>query len=217
MKEVISSKTLKVLKGSMRWALIVFALIHFTLRVTASEDAPSILKRLYNRFNNHPVEVTFKVNSRGSSPGGVLVLDKDRFTIKTDDLSTWYDGHTQWTLSPSIKEVNVINPTQEELAEINPLLILHSMSTFFNTELGDAPAGHYILKLVSKDKDYPISSATITIKNGDWTPTEITVVANTGEQYSFVIKKVNNLNKIDKNYFQFNPKEHPDVQIIDLR
>ena len=217
MRNLLSPKTVSVLKDTVRWALILFALFHFAMRLSAAETASSVLKHLYNRFNNQPVEVTFRVMSPGASPKGVIVLDKDRFTIKSDDLSTWYDGTTQWTLSHSINEVNVITPTPEELAEINPLLIMRSMSTLFNAELGDAPAGQYLLKLVSKDKDYPISSATIKIKNNEWTPTEVTVVSNTGERYSFIITKVNDLGKIEKNCFRFNPADFPGVQVIDLR
>ncbi|MDE6084943.1 MAG: hypothetical protein K2G40_00885 [Muribaculaceae bacterium] len=215
MKKISTSS--RTIKTSARVALILFALMHLSLRVVGNETASSVLKHVYDRFNNQAVEISFKVNARGTSPQGIIVLDKDKFTIKTDELSTWYDGKTQWTLSKSINEVNVSNPSHEELAEINPLLILGSMSTKFNTELGDAPVGFYNLKLASKSTDYPISSATIKINSNDWNPSEITVVTNTGERYTFLINYVKNLSKIDKNCFRFNDDQFPGVDIIDLR
>lgn len=198
-----------------RIILLFMTLVGFTC--LSAENAGSVLKHVVNRMNSQPVEVRFEVKAHGITQPGVLTIDKECFTLLSDDISTWYDGETQWTLSPSINEVSMTTPTQEELAEINPLLVLGEMSSRFNVELGNAGAGSYVLNLAAREKSNPISSATIVVDARDWTPTTLTILTSTGERYDITIKKVKNIEKTHVSIFRFNKKIFPDVQVIDLR
>lgn len=201
----------------LRFSLIAFALIHFSMRIAGGENAQSVLNQLYDCLNSRAVEISFSVNSHGNSQHGILLLDKERFTITTDDMSTWYDGKTQWTLSRSINEVNITQPTAEDLAEINPLIVLGKMGKQFNCELATSPAGTYTLILSAKDKNNPISSATIKVNAKDWTPTNLSILTYTGERYNITVDKIRTPEQPRNETFRFNQSDYPGVQIIDLR
>ena len=44
----------------------------------------------------------------------------DKFLLETEGVTTWFDGRTQWSYLASSDEVNVSEPTLEELQSINP-------------------------------------------------------------------------------------------------
>ena len=53
------------------------------------------------------------------------------FTRSTPEALTWFNGTTQWTYVERNDEVNVTNPTGEELQFTNPALLLNSYKKGF--------------------------------------------------------------------------------------
>ncbi|MCM1448997.1 MAG: outer-membrane lipoprotein carrier protein LolA [Clostridiales bacterium] len=200
-----------------RKILLIAAALATVSCMQAAETAASILANVVKRVSAQPIEATFTVMASGMTQSGSLTLSGDKFVIVTDDLSTWYDGKTQWTLSTSTNEVNVTQPTKEELAEVNPLIILSTLSSQFNAEMAGTKPGSYELHLVSKSKESGIASAMITVYSGSWNPGAIIVYTATGEQYNILIKTIKNLKNANDETFRFNTKTHPGVEIIDLR
>ena len=50
---------------------------------------------------------------------GTLLLKGNRFYLNSGGIQSWFDGTTQWSYLESSEEVNVSNPTPEELQTIN--------------------------------------------------------------------------------------------------
>ncbi|KAA6307927.1 hypothetical protein EZS27_040399, partial [termite gut metagenome] len=55
---------------------------------------------------------------------GSIRLKEEKLLLKTDDAVIWFDGKTQWSYWAETEEVNVTNPTTEELQSINPYVLL---------------------------------------------------------------------------------------------
>ena len=55
------------------------------------------------------------------SESGTIQLKGEKFVLKASEVITWFDGKTQWSYVVRNDEVNVSNPTQEELQQINPI------------------------------------------------------------------------------------------------
>lgn len=120
-------------------------------------------------------------------------------------------------LLPAINEVNMTTPTVEELAEINPLIILGSLSSNFNAEMGTTRPGQYEILLVAKNKESGIASARVNVDISTWFPRSIDILSNTGEHFTIDIKSIKNLKTVGENTFRFNSKSYPGVEVIDLR
>lgn len=183
---------------------------------TAAETASSVMKHVVNAMSTKPLQASFTITASGVTQSGTLVMDRDRFVLKTDDLSTWWDGKTQWTYSPALKEVSVTNPGREELAEVNPLLILGSLSSGFASELTSSTMGNYTLSMRPRQGADGIRSAIVSVNGTTWFPREITVDAG-GNRFVIKVKSIKTLKNIPAGTFQFNPRQYPGVEINDLR
>lgn len=197
--------------------ILLTTILMSVLACEAAETAGSVLKHAVDKMKSGAIEAVFTVAAPGVSNAGTMTIEGDRFRILTDDLSTWYDGKTQWTLSTSTMEVNITNPTREELAEVNPLLVLGSLSTHYNAEMAGSATGSYQIVLVAKQQDWPIASARVQVDATTWFPQAIDINTSAGQQFKITIKSIKKINKVDKGTFSFNPAAYPGVEIIDLR
>ena len=85
------------------------------------------------------VDFTVKAVTNGLVEGvenGTIQLKGEKFVLKTSDIITWFDGKTQWSYMTKNDEVNVSNPTQEELQQINPYTFLYMYQKGFSYKLG---------------------------------------------------------------------------------
>ena len=86
---------------------------------------------------------------------GTIQLKGEKFVLKTSDMVTWFDGKTQWSYVAKNDEVNVSNPTQEELQQINPYTFLYIYQKGFFYKLGAAKTfrGKAVWEVILTAKD----------------------------------------------------------------
>jgi len=105
-------------------------------------QAKSILDKTAEAFRKAggvKADFTVKVITDGLIEGvehGTIQLKGEKFVLKTTDIVTWFDGKTQWSYVAKNDEVNVSNPTQEELQQINPYTFLYMYQKGFSYKLG---------------------------------------------------------------------------------
>ena len=140
---------------------------------------------------------------------GTIQLKGEKFVLKASEVITWFDGKTQWSYVVRNDEVNVSNPTQEELQQINPYTFLYMYQKGFSYKLGTVKTyggkavWERITLYVTKNTYEPLY---ILLQQRDQqTRNEITV---TGYQ--------TRLNYADS-IFSFDKKQYPNAEIIDLR
>ena len=100
--------------------LLGVLLLLFAVPMSAQQpDAKNILERTAEAFRKAGgVKLAFTVNEQQGSYAGVLYLEGEKFVVETEGMKTWFDGHTQWSYVASADEVNVSEPTQEELQTV---------------------------------------------------------------------------------------------------
>ena len=96
------------------------------------------------------IKITFTAQAPEGSSTGVIRLKGDKFLLETDGVTTWFDGHTQWSYLSSSDEVNVSEPTAEELQSVNPYALLSLYKQGYNLKLGkvDNPRFSSLYKVV---------------------------------------------------------------------
>ena len=60
------------------------------------------------------------------------MLKGNRFYLNSGGIQSWFDGTTQWSYLESSEEVNVSNPTPDELQTINPYALLSIYKSGYN-------------------------------------------------------------------------------------
>lgn len=190
--------------------------------------AKEILDQVYSRVENgdaFAVNFVVESSSVGQNQGsttGILLLKGDRFTCETEEMKTWYNGRTQWSLIFDSEEVNVTEPTNEELLEINPYALLklykkgYSYTLKSKSRIEEKTLAEVELRAKSKDKDLQKLILWINVESNE--PNAIDVVRKNGDQMHINILSVEEKRgNMGIELFTYNPKMYPNVDIIDLR
>ena len=193
-----------------------------------AQNANDILRKAaaaYENSNGISTSFTMFTRSAGQNAGesfeGTIQMKGDKFTLVTPDALTWFNGTTQWTYVERNEEVNVTNPTGEELQFTNPALLLNSYKKGFTAAYkgeSTAPNGKaaYDVELTPKKKG-DIVKVELQIEKYSNFPARITVTSKNGVSSTIQISQLKTgINQPDR-FFVFNEEDYPDVEVIDLR
>jgi outer membrane lipoprotein-sorting protein len=119
------------------------------------------------------------------------------------------------------KEVNVTNPSTSELQNINPYYILSIYQRGFDYKMGpSSKCGGKAAKeviLTSQNKRQSISQITIFVSPSDYSPLSISIVRRDGSRNDLSISGYRTKQALSDGMFEFNRKDFPKVEVVDLR
>lgn len=198
-------------------ALLVIS-ISSSINASADETAATIMQRCADKFKNAPaLAADFAIANSAEPLSGTITLSRSKFNILTPVISIWFDGKTQWTYLTENKEVNITEPTREELMESNPFEIIANFNANYKCRKLKAPLGSEIIELTPKSSGQNISVAKITINKKTGWPTAINVTFSNGNTSSISISKVTPLKSVPAKTFTFDKAAYPVSEIVDLR
>ncbi len=201
-----------------RLLTVLMALIAAVFTAGAADNATAIMQRCAAKFSNAPsVTVNFAIAHSSGADNGTLIMSKKMFKISSPDLSIWFDGTTQWTYMASSKEVNITEPTGEELMESNPFEVISSFGSHFRCRQLKSSPGSDIIELTPGSAGMTIRSAKITISKSTGWPTAMVIAFDGGNTLSVSINKVTVGAAMQAKQFKFDGKAYPGVEIVDLR
>lgn len=194
----------------------------------SSAESKAILDKASQLFEqSEGVKLSFILSPDSPEGGafepqeGVAFVKRNKFKLDMPYTTTWFDGTTQWVLLKDANEVNISSPTDEELISISPLGLLNMYKT--NYVLKKPVAGSFNGKATTEIEMFPINksqdfeSLTITLNNKTNSVVMVKFTTRDGNKNKLTISDYNSNNKFTDELFQFNKKNHPGVEIIDLR
>lgn len=158
---------------------------------------------------------------KGESLKGTIRLKGQKFKLEVDEMTTWFDGSNQWVYLKSNQEVNVSNPTEEELLTINPInvfqLYKHGYTCSFKGSgtSGGLPVTNILL--TPKDKYSQVSGIQVAFDKNSLRPVTIVITNKDKSGTTVNITSYQGGNTFADNLFVFPAKEYPSTQVIDLR
>ena len=94
-------------------------------------EARAILDKTYSAFNaSEGIRLSFTLSSLDQNDKlfdtqeGEASIKGDKFHLEMEAMDVWFDGKTQWVLIKEVNEVNISQPTTQEIASISPLALL---------------------------------------------------------------------------------------------
>lgn len=156
------------------------------------------------------------------SENGTIQLKGEKFVLKANEVITWFDGKTQWSYVVKNDEVNVSNPTQEELQQINPYTFLYMYRKDFSYKLGSKETfrGKSVWEVIltAKDKKQSLERMILYVEKNTYEPLYISLQQR-GQQTCSEITVTGYRTRQDyaDSLFTFDKKLYPNVEIIDLR
>lgn len=206
--------------------LILFTLIPF-LGIEA-QNARAILDKAAAAYTKAGgLTASFTLDSKEIktksiySIDGTISMKGDRFKIDIPDATTWFDGKTQWVYMKGTDEVNITEPTGEELQGISPSSIFsiykQGFDLLYKGEKKVSGIALFEVELISQNKSSNFTKIIVQIDKTTNLFHQIILFDKSGYENKLSIRKMKtNINLLDKTFI-FNKSEYPDVEIIDLR
>ncbi|NDW08818.1 LolA-like putative outer membrane lipoprotein chaperone [Dysgonomonas sp. 520] len=196
-------------------------------QIAVAQNARTILDNASDAFNKAGgVNAKFTVKQENTrtketfNQNGTAWIKGNKFKFELTDAITWFDGKTQWVYAKRGDEVNVTNPTGEELASISPTALLGMYKSGFNLiykgEVKDQGRLAYNVEMVPQKKG-EVSKFIINIDKQNSQIKSITIINTDGTKATLTITKYQTGVTLTDSTFSFNSKEYPGVDIIDLR
>ena len=163
------------------------------------------------------ISAQFTLSGVGNSTDGTITISGDKFHLSTPFLSIWYNGRTQWTYSAETNEVNITEPTVEELQQVNPFAIINSFRMQFNATLLKSANSMYRIQLTPlKSVNTSISKAIVTLNASTLYPNEIALTID-NNIITIKTKNIKAIKNVPHKTFVFDEKKYPNAEIVDLR
>ena len=209
-------------------AILIFALVANT---TNAQDARAILDKASKAYENAGgITAKFTLDSKDVSNNttysqdGRADMKGDRFKLDVPDGITWFDGKTQWGYIKDTNEVNVSNPTGDELKSISPSAMFNIYKAGFDLKyigekvVNGARVYHIELQpqaIVKKSSD--ITKLEVLINKQTHIFAQIAIHDKSGFINTVSIRDIKTGIALDDNVFKFDSKSYPNAETIDLR
>lgn len=164
------------------------------------------------------VTASFKIESAGQQTvTGNIAVQGNKFAVTTSVNSTVYDGSTQWTVSKTDKEISIFEPTNDEIAQINPFSIIKSYNKDYTLKLISSTGNTVKIQLLPKDNDSTINKIMITFDGSTRFPELMTITLDDGTVLHVTINDIKTDANIPASRFVVSLKNYPGYEVIDLR
>ena len=184
------------------------------------EGARDILRRAADTFlREGGVYVSFSLRSSEGLSSGTLRLKGEKFVLEAGGMTTWFDGHTQWTYLPSSDEVNISEPTDEELQTLNPYAWLYLYDREY--DLQSLPAeisGQYKIEMSARSAGEQVERLVLWLDKSGLHPVKFSLtLAGNVEPTLITVRDYRTRQPYTDAMFVFDPGEYPTAEVIDLR
>ncbi len=196
------------------WALAL------AMPVVAQNSARDILQRAAETFRRSGgVSASFAIHSPEGNSTGFIRLKGEKFVLEAGGMTTWFDGHTQWTYLPESDEVNISVPTDEELQTLNPYAWLSLYDRGYDVKLLPAEsAGQYKIEMVARSTEAQVSRVVLWLERSALQPVKFALtLSGSVEPTVITVRDYRTRLAYTDALFVFDPREYPTAEVIDLR
>lgn len=196
--------------------ILLLFIILFPASAAAAETAAQILARCAAKVNSaESLDVRFTLSAEGSNSSYTMKISHEKFMMESPQIAVWYNGVTQWTYVKSNRELNITDPTAEELMECNPFSILNFYSKTYDIK---RLAGNGIqIEMTAKDRSATVRKAVITIDSRTYMPSKVLVTLGNGHIMAATVTSVTQGKRPAAKTFTYDKARYPASEIIDLR
>jgi outer membrane lipoprotein carrier protein len=207
-------------------AVLLLVLVKYTF-AQYDPKALEILQAMGEKYKSLPTyeahfsyALTNDVENIKEEFKGKLTVKGDKYRISLPEQEVINNGVTVWTYLPEVKEVNIDNYDKNS-GDINPLKIYEIYQKDFKyLYIQDKTEGGTLceeIDLVPEKKDAQYFKIKLLIKKKEKIIQSLTMFDKGGNRYKYTITKFVPDAEVSENYFAFDPKKYPGVEVIDLR
>lgn len=201
----------------------VLLLAACTIGNTYAQSAREVLDRAAAHITKGSgVKASFKATqfsgtTENSSTQGTMWMRGRKFKMQTPDMSTWFDGKTEWTMLKGSNEVNVSEPTESEQQAINPyaLISIYKKGYALSQKKGELRGRPTYVVTMRAKRGQAIAYVIVDVDSSTFKPLCIRALRD-GDWTRLSILSLTTDNVPDAT-FTFPKSEYPNAEVIDLR
>lgn len=206
-------------------SLLIAMMVVPAMAAQNNNNAVKVLNNTISLLQKNAIQTNFGlvVKPAGSSTvqkmNGTFLMQGNKFVLNTNDMNVYFDGKTQWSYMPDVNEVSITNPTEQELAETNPLALLQaykSKSIIRFSPQKNSKITHSV-EMTPKTKDSDFQKVVVVVNKSNNYPQSIQLIDKKGMISTLVLSQFKTGIKTNNNSFVFITKNYKDIEINDLR
>ncbi|MBP3354558.1 MAG: outer-membrane lipoprotein carrier protein LolA [Bacteroidales bacterium] len=209
----------------MKHTLLFITIIFWSITIAptfAQDRCNSILNKVVTEYDkSNGISAKFVINSitngYETSISGNILLKGKMFAFTTDVMECGYDGETLWSYIKSNEEINLSNPDEEEIINMNPYLLFKNYNKRFNCSYEGKKGTSETLLLTPKNSNDNIKSVKASVNSTMLFPSRIEIINKDKSQIIITISDYNSQINIKGDEFVFDARKYKDIEIIDLR
>lgn len=192
-------------------------------------QAEPILDNISKTFNTkHPFQLEFKYEIYSSmedakiSDFGNIIIHGEKYKLSTEDTEIFFNGQYLWSFNKLNEEVykNEIESGSPDQAFIDPFRLLGNYKEFFKYRfMGENIINGkklFLTELYPKQLDTPYSMIKLFSNEKGDTLHSLLLKQKDGVDIHIFINEIINDLKIPDSVFEWNPKNHPNVLLIEM-
>ncbi len=185
----------------------------------AAPTASQVLKTSADRLRKMPsLTANLTITGRDGTVAGKILISADKFALTTKGAqSVWYNGKTQWVYNPAVDEINISEPTPDELTSVNPFMIINSFQKTYAAKLLKSAAGTYAVQLTPLHKNSDYKSVVISFDAKTYYPKQVTLNTRSVGTAKIVVSALTKGPKQPASKFAPAAKDYPTAEFVDLR
>ena len=165
--------------------------------------------------NKSGASANFKMSSsKYGSASGSIAIKGNKFNARTPQAIVWFNGKTQWTYLKKTNEVNVSTPTQAQQMSMNPYTFINIYKTGYKSSLKTV-GSNYVVHLIANNQKRSVAEMYITINKKTHIPSVVKM--RQGNTWCTITVSNFRAKSVSNSTFNFNSKECPGAEVIDLR
>ncbi len=168
----------------------------------------SIKAEFTNTFSN-------TITDLNESQSGTIYLKENAYKLELESQIIISDGETNWIYLIDEEEVNITEIDDEE-NELNPSKIFTIYENGYNYKFINEGSNVYQINLIPKESS-PFSKVELFINKHKMQISSFNMIDKQGSNYKYTIDSFETNIEFNNDFFIFNTKEYPEVEVIDLR
>lgn len=196
--------------------VMLVVLMMSALVANAADNATKILDKTAAAYKSSGgVNIGFQMDIDGQVTTGKIKLSGNKFCCSTSGNVAWFDGKTMWHYVHDNEEVNVTNPSEKDLARMNPYSFLSMYKKGYTNTVKKTTDKEYQIEMKG-NKGSGYRSIEVHLNKSSYQPTYIKMV-NSKHTVIITINSYLKNQKFSATDFTFNKKEYPGAEVVDLR
>ena len=196
--------------------LTLMLVLGISVKAQNADKAKQILDRTASIVGRRGgASADFSISGSKFGTSGTIVIKGNKFHAVTPKAIVWFNGKKQWSYLKSTNEVNVSSPTLAKQTTMNPLTFINMYKQGYNLGMKEIGTNYQIHLTATTPAKQSIKELYILVNKSSNAPAEVKMRQSSG----WTTIKISHFRAKNQpnSVFEFNSKDFPSAEVIDLR